>query len=569
MLQKGLIIISTSVLFFSTLTTEANYANYYLVCASLSIFVAISALCFLTKKITFEISLVDLLLPILSLYTLVQHYFYNINSSNVTLYKSLFLYSVTFSICRNLFKKQTDFSYIAIIYSLVFVNIWQYCQITIGFVKQKDLLVHIQNTFGNTGSFAIFLSVGFVVCLFSLFDNKFQLFEKVLLVTICLANVLLIIFLRSRTALLIVALFSMYPIMLTFLQNKRIKHRWIITCVAAILVLVVAFSFKVQSSLGRLLIWKVSINMLYNYFPFGSGLNTFPSEYPHFQADYYNQGKMSEKEILLADNTVTAFNEPLQVACELGLVGLCIISFILWKLLKIKNNKHKTIKFATLSLFFASLFYYSFHSTILLLLLLLLSSFLLADNKKPLFTITGYWTKMLFCTILIFAIMAFYTFHLKYIAIKKFTNLQVYNSEIFNEYIALNKHLSDNPVFLYVYANELYKNNKPKDALEKLSLLSRQITWYKSELLIGDSYVKINEQAKAKKYYESAVSICPGKFNARHKLLNFYISNGSHEAAIKTATDIVNLSEKIPSAVTLAIKLEAESYLKTSNNISK
>jgi lipopolysaccharide biosynthesis regulator YciM len=84
---------------------------------------------------------------------------------------------------------------------------------------------------------------------------------------------------------------------------------------------------------------------------------------------------------------------------------------------------------------------------------------------------------------------------------------------------------------------------------------------YESEILKGDAYDECNELEKSEKYYTNAINICPCKFNARYKLLNLYKKIHEDKKALDVASEIIKLPEKIPSTVTLAIKMEAETYI--------
>lgn len=548
----------------STLSTENDWANFYLSFAALSLFTLASSIWGLIKIKKLNFSNVDIIIACLLLYVFLHHHFYNLNELKVTLYKGLFLYSVTFFLLRILFKKLPEFSFKAIIYTLLFSVLFNCILVLNKIINKEDPLSFIQNVFGNSGIFSILLSISYVISFYLLFDWKnLKKLEKLVFSITCLSGVLFSIFLNSRTALLTIILFSIFIVYNRLLRNRLQISYLVFIGTAIVSMVIAAFCFKVDSSQGRLLIWKTSLGMISDYFPFGSGANTFSCIYPNYQAACYNHDKMSDSQVLLAGNSVTAFNEPLEIICELGLVGLFSLLFIFQKILKVDIHRNNlVIKFGALGLLFASLFYYVFHSTILLLILLLFLSYLFSMDK-PLLSISGKWVKLIFCVILVLSNMTFYTFQLKYTSIKSLSNLQSYKGKTLEEYRELYNHLSDNPVFIYIYANELYKNDKPKESLQKLNLLSKHITWYDSEVLAGDSYLKIDEIENAEKHYKKAISICPGKFNARHKLFNAYVNTGNDDKAKELAIEIVNLPEKIPSAVTLAIKLEAESYLNT------
>lgn len=562
MFQKALIFLSIIPFFFAVNATETNGANLYLTNTVLSVSAVILSVLLFRKKLMIEVSVFDFIIPSLLVYAFLQHAYKGLNMYYVTLYLSLLIYSVTFILYRNLNITNRLYAAKCFIYSVLALTILQYIKITLCLIKFEDITIYISNSFGNTGIFAIFLSLSCLLCYFSYLELSNSKFEKLLYIIIGLANIVLIIYLKSRTALLIVLLFAIINVLTFYLKPKKLNLNWLYFVVGILLLIVLSFSYKQSSSNGRLLIWKASLNMAKDYFPFGSGFNTFPSTYPYYQAEYFNNGKMTNHEILLADSTITAFNEPLQVFCELGLFGLFFLFFILWQIFRTDAAHIKSIKYATISIIFASLFYYVFHNTLLLLITLLMLA-LLFSNSKPMFLLKGAWVRLFLVFIIVASVNNFYVFYSKFQSIKRFERINKFGVVTIGEFEKLNRHLSDNPVFLYMYANELYNTNQPFKSLQKLKELEKYVIWYNSEMLAGDCYTKINEQDNAENHYKQAVGICPGKFTARHKLLGFYINSNNKSKALEIASDIVNLPEKVPSAITLAIKLEAESYLHT------
>src|SRR5690606_21679292 len=82
-----------------------------------------------------------------------------------------------------------------------------------------------------------------------------------------------------------------------------------------------AYQYKKDSADGRLLIWKVSIDMIQQKPWTGVGFNLFQAHYAPALANYFHEGKGSDGEKMLAGNVQWAFNEPLHFAIELGIPG--------------------------------------------------------------------------------------------------------------------------------------------------------------------------------------------------------------------------------------------------------
>ena len=93
--------------------------------------------------------------------------------------------------------------------------------------------------------------------------------------------------------------------------------------------------YKVNSALGRLLIWKVSSQMCYEH-PWGMGINGFQRNYMAYQENYFVGGG-NEVERMLADETSYAFNDFLRIGVEQGILGLLFIMVLLYLAFR-KNN---------------------------------------------------------------------------------------------------------------------------------------------------------------------------------------------------------------------------------------
>ena len=113
-------------------------------------------------------------------------------------------------------------------------------------------------------------------------------------------------------------------------------------CAGGILVVLLlsaaSYTLKPPSASGRLLIWKVGIQMVCDK-PFtGFGKGGFAANYLYYQAEYLKASASPEEKRLAGSNHL-AFNEPLRVAVEHGMMGLIIyLAFVALILLPGKND---------------------------------------------------------------------------------------------------------------------------------------------------------------------------------------------------------------------------------------
>jgi O-antigen ligase len=90
-----------------------------------------------------------------------------------------------------------------------------------------------------------------------------------------------------------------------------------------------AVASKPTSAQGRVLIWKVSLRMFLAHPALGTGFSSFAGLYGAAQGSYFRQGLGTPMERLSADSVGYAFNDYLETAVELGLVGLLIFA-VFW-----------------------------------------------------------------------------------------------------------------------------------------------------------------------------------------------------------------------------------------------
>jgi hypothetical protein len=89
------------------------------------------------------------------------------------------------------------------------------------------------------------------------------------------------------------------------------------------------YNLKKDSADGRILIWRVSAEMIKDKPLFGHGLNGFQAKYMDYQAEYLKEHPNSAFS-KLADNNRFAFNEFVRIMVEQGLIGLLVNILLLY-----------------------------------------------------------------------------------------------------------------------------------------------------------------------------------------------------------------------------------------------
>lgn len=132
-------------------------------------------------------------------------------------------------------------------------------------------------------------------------------------------------------------------------NNVRRRLRLLIPVLVLIFLLpILLFLYKAKedSSRGRLLVWKVSTQMIQESPWTGYGYGLFERNYNLAQAKYFNSGKATEEEIERADHITLAYNEVIESTVEGGVIGttlfLGFIGLLIYKCLRQFRNIHNS-----------------------------------------------------------------------------------------------------------------------------------------------------------------------------------------------------------------------------------
>lgn len=536
----------------SVLSNEQNNGNFYLTNCIIGVIVAVVSIIVLFNK-QLAYNRFDFIIPTLLIYVISTDFFND--NKNITLYWALALYSVMFFLCKNLSSKITIRfvcnSYLVAEVAYLFRFIYQH--IVLGF----ELTQFINNTFGNIGILCIFLTIGVIIKLCYLLNNRHitSNIGKVALAIVSCIETMVIVFLNNRTS---IAIFIASALFIVLKNRGKNAASYIFLIIFVILSISLATIDKTDSSQGRLLIWCSSISLLFNSFPWGCGFNRFASIYPKYQADYCSSLNITDKEFFLADSTTSAFNEPLELICETGVLGISLILLTSYIVVKYLSRDKDLFAIVIPAIILCSFFFYVFHIAIFIIFITVLLA--VCCHKIQTTQKIQYKAKYFVCIpIFIIGIFASTHFYKKTIALNKFEKIISGFNNRTEDLSALRTDLGDHPTFLLLYATQLKNNSLIDESLNVLHILNNRHVTYSSEILNGDCYFAQNNYSKAENHFRFAINLCPSKFLARHKLFELYKITDSEKASTEAKT-IVDLPEKVPSATTLAIKLNAKEF---------
>lgn len=251
---------------------------------------------------------------------------------------------------------------IAILISAILQAIIAYGQL-LGWITNVFYGYSVTGSFSNPAPLGCLLCLGLIVTLYEILQNP-----KRWVYFICFVFLLCCISLTNSRAAWLSAIIGCSYLLSTYhsrndSSNKKIQR--IIGGGILFLILVgLLYVIRKDSANGRLLIWRISANLILEKPCLGHGPGSFQSLYPYKQAEYFNANPDSSF-AYLADDISCPFNEWLSILVQLGLWGFC--TFLTLIILSFQNKKTRLNQSVLLGLcifgFFLTLFY------ILLLLL--------------------------------------------------------------------------------------------------------------------------------------------------------------------------------------------------------
>lgn len=318
-----------------------------------------------------------------------------------------------------------------------------------------------------------------------------------------------------------------------------------------------ALVFKTDSTKGRLLIYKISGRILKDHYMNGIGLGNFQLKYSDYQLDYFKRGNFTEKELLLADTTIYAFNDYLQLLIETGVKGGGILLFFilfLWYIIYQSENRtisetRKVCLINMVILSVAALFTHVFyHKPFLSIFVLSLAGFISHYLYKSFPLIN----RFLLAAAILFIVYQYSPVVKNYRNYKSFESAkQLFHAGFIDDaYIQTRRlvaSLQADVDFLFIYSDILVARGELKDALAVLQKLERKKRTNMVYTRLAKIYLLIGDFKKSEMYYLKAIYVVPNRFNTRHNLFNFYLQRRQLVDAKKVGADILMLPVKVPS----------------------
>ena len=372
-----------------------------------------------------------------------------------------------------------------------------------GLIQSRHILFDVTGFMGNPGQMGGFQAVASVCCLSLI--KEYRHGQKVWLMAVFALLSLSLAVSDSRAA-WIAMLAGTAFVYRKEIQGAFKKRKSLIPVSVAVLAVfaVGLYLYRSGSADARLLIWRVSLDMIADRPLTGFGPGNFPRYYMLYQADWFRAHPDSEF-AAVADNAVYSFNEYIKLAVEAGLPGLLLFVAALCLLWHYTKDRDSFASLTTLLVF--GFFSYPSDKLLPASLMPLITGTVLHDRFGALSGNAGVRFSAMAAT----AVMA----------------MAIY---VFSGMGHPEKHYAGIP-----------------DCE----------TWCD----LGQASEAAGEPGQAEEYYRTASYMIPTRLRPNYLLWKLYLDAGRNDDATRTAWKILSMPLKVENTYTLRVKDEVREWL--------
>lgn len=416
--------------------------------------------------------------------------------------------------------------------------------------KHSHFFVFTGN-FDNPAIVAMLLSFCIPIGLYRIMHAKSTMYKSIWINTTIIIFIVIIIS-GSRTGIISSIISTLY-LKKQIRPNKLLRRRftlWIIT-ILAFIILLILYTIKKDSAIGRLYIWRISLQMITDKPLLGFGLDGFASHFMWYQSKFLSAHPNSPF-LLLADNITNPFNEFLYIGISYGTIGLiCTIIFftLMWQQISLIKCKQKKILSALyLILMCWCMFSYPLHVPFVWIIILLITITILSRlHHKSLIVISH--TVIITSIIVILSSIYSVRFRAEW-GVVQAHSLFGHEDTAILDFKRLYKHLSKDGRFLYNYGAELHIAERYEESINILNECASLLNDYNLHMIMGDDYMQICKSDSAILHYSIASNMVPNRLLPLYQIMNIYSNQGDSINAKKIALIILNKRVKIRSNVT-------------------
>lgn len=449
---------------------------------------------------------------------------------------------------------------------------------SIGLIASFNKFFTVTGTWVNPNVTAMFIAMALPAVLhIALTDNR-KTYRRCAFSVIILVIITLLL-LQCRTAIIGGALASIIILQnhFSFTQKLRLKYgksKFILLCVIAFITFasltVYGYYFKQQSADGRLLVWKVCMQLAQSKPLFGYGLGQFERSYNLQQAAYFANGNVTAQEQYASSYIHMAYSEPLQNLVEGGLVStLLFISILVAALLPKpdKNNSLQIAAYAAITAFAVmSIMNFTVQAIPVMCLFVIYLALHISHSKNN--ATTALKIPVLIPAIILLISIVVFVKQLRlaanYRQLKKIADIGIKEKRTriaLSKITNLEDALSNESFFQETYARLLHQNHQFEQSiltLDKAIALNADPNLY---VQAGHLYAETRQYNKAEQYYMMARNMVPSKLAPVNALMKLYTQAGDTVKASAMANILLQMKPKGKSADAYRYKQDAEDIL--------
>lgn len=423
----------------------------------------------------------------------------------------------------------------------------------LGYIESGHSQFAITGLLSNPGPLGGFQSVALIISI-ALAKECVNKHGKLILSFSSLIIAYTVIISDSRAS-WVASIFGMIALIYEPITNYIRNHRkWILVLlpITVVILSILVYNYRSESARSRLLIWRVSTDMIGDHPVLGHGLASFNKHYMCYQAEFFKKNPRSEF-ANVADNAAYPYNEFLRIWIELGLVGLLIFVAAFSMTL---YSAEARIRAPLITLLIFSQFSYPSSVDALLIMLPLLLG--LSSPRKR-------------CKYTNVAAISFFLVALSFLlfenqfkkgANKKLQKVLFSADEQTELYIERNKcNIAAFPQLNTLYLFTLMKQPGEIDRGKLNVILPNCENWCD----IGDMYVHQGMFDIAEKYFMEASFMIPTRFKPKYLLFKMYQKTNRLNDAVRISKIIQGMPLKIENTYTLKHKAEIRDFLNRIN----
>ena len=370
-----------------------------------------------------------------------------------------------------------------------------------------------------------------------------------------------------------------------WLSKKHIKIFTLISSLVLIMLLMVMLYYiRPASANARLLIWRISLNMVKDHPITGIGLGNFAVKYMNYQAAFFKTPTNIDKWVYVAGNVNHAHNEFLQILVETGIIGLLLFLGFLFFTYKDSyrlissnklNNEDRLFLIGTISaissilvLSFFGFFLYFPYLTIFFIAYLAITVSILRKYQKGI--IEFHLTRSVHLTFLFIVTALFLQIAPKMYEEYKARKIwqQAFMLALYKQpELAIKKYnqiydsLKNNGEFLFMFGATYVSIDSCQKGIELLERSKLNYNNPKIYIALGTGYEKLGKIKLAIKNYKIAGYMMPHQLYPHYLLAKLFHKIKDNNNAIAEAQVVINKPIKIDSPAARQIKAEMQTLL--------